>query len=227
MKISGLQKLTLLDYPGYTACIIFTQGCNYACSFCHNSPLVAAFNDNLIAEDEIFAFLEKRRNILDGVVVSGGEPTIQKDLKSFLEKIKKMGYKIKLDTNGSNPKLLEEIISDHLIDYIAMDIKSTYASYESIIKVPFNINNSKKSIELVKKINHEFRTTIIKNFHDINKILEICNYLGKDEIIYLQNFEKSDQVPDRTLESFTKEELRNIQKTIKEKYPNVIVRGID
>ena len=207
MKIAGLQKLTLLDYPSKTACIIFTQGCNFKCSFCQNSELIP---------------------LKGNVVITGGEPTIQKDLKDFIKKIKKLGYLVKLDTNGANYSMLKELIEENLIDYVAMDIKTTFEDYESVIKTKVKIDNIKESIKLLKKtsINHEFRTTIIKNIHDIDKILEICKYLGDSEKYYLQNFEQSEYVVDKTLESFSKEELINIQKIVGEKFPNVIVRNL-
>ena len=228
MKIAGLQKLTLLDYPHQTACIIFTQGCNFKCSFCHNSGLIPLKGDNLISEEELFAYLKKRKNILDGVVISGGEPTIQKDLKEFILKIKELGYLVKLDTNGTNYELLKDLIDNHLVDYIAMDIKSTFDEYEKIIQKKVNLDNIEKSIKLLKKsdIDHEFRTTIIKDIHDIDTILKICKYLGENEKYYLQNFQQSEFVINKDLESFSKEELINIQKIIKDKYPNVIVRDL-
>ena len=227
MIISGLQKLTLLDYPNKTACIIFTGGCNFKCSYCQNSDLIGK-NPIMINEEEVFEYLKKRKKVLDGVVVTGGEPTIHKDLPAFIKKIKDLKLLVKLDTNGSNPIMLEELINNHLIDYIAMDIKNTYDDYKVVIKINTNLDNIKKSIELIKKsnIDHEFRTTIIKNFHTLDKIQTICDYLGKEEKYYLQNFEASERVLDKSLISFTKEELINMQKIINEKYPNVKVRGL-
>ena len=228
MKIAGLQKLTLLDYPSKTACIVFTQGCNFKCSFCQNSELIPLKGNEQITEEEIFDYLIKRKTVLDGVVITGGEPTIQKDLKDFVEKIKKLGYLVKLDTNGANCVMLKELLDGNLLDYVAMDIKTTFGDYEDVIKTKVKIDNIKESIKLLKKssINHEFRTTIIKNVHDIDKILEMCKYLGDSEKYYLQNFEQSEYVVDKTLESFSKEELINIQKIVGEKFPNVIVRNL-
>ena len=227
MIISGLQKLTLLDYPNKTACIIFTGGCNFKCSYCQNSDLIGK-NPIIINEEEVFEYLKKRKKVLDGVVVTGGEPTIHKDLPAFIKKIKDLKLLVKLDTNGSNPMMLEELINNHLIDYIAMDIKNTFDDYKDVIKINTNLDNIKKSIELIKNsnIDHEFRTTIIKNFHTLDKIQTICAYLGKEEKYYLQNFEASERVLDKSLISFTKEELINMQKIINEKYPNVKVRGL-
>ena len=182
--IGGFQKLTLSDYPGNTACIIFTKGCNFNCSYCQNSSLIKINDKDLITEDDIFKYLESRKKLLDGVVISGGEPTIQKNLKELIIKIKNMGFKVKLDTNGSNPNLLEELIKEKLLDYVAMDIKNIFSKYEEVINAKVKIDNIKKSIEILKnsEIDHEFRTTIIKNYHDkekkkkyIFKILKIVN----------------------------------------------------
>lgn len=229
MNISGFTKLTLLDYPKKVACIIFTQGCNYNCGFCHNSGLIKCKKENLINEDEIFSYLEKRKNIIEGVVISGGEPTIQKDLISFIEKIKKMGFLVKLDTNGSNPNILKKIIENDMVDYIAMDIKNIFDEYNPIVNLRMvNIDSIKKSIELIRNsnIDHEFRTTIMRNYHDVDKIIKICEYLGKEQKYYLQNFEDNESVLDKNLVSFTNEMLSNIQNTLKDKFPNVVVRGI-
>ena len=228
MKIAGLQKLTLLDYPAHLACIVFLQGCNFKCSYCQNSELIPVSANGIMMEDEVFNFLEKRKKMLDGVVITGGEPTIYKDLPEFISKIKMLGYKVKLDTNGSNPMLIGSLISQKLIDYIAMDIKNTFDEYESIIKTKTSIDNIKKSIDLIKKsgIDHEFRTTIIKNYHDIFKITKICEYLGSKEKIFLQNFEMTNNVLNKDLVSFTKEELKNIHQIISNKFPNVEVRGL-
>lgn len=229
MNISGFTKLTLIDYPKKVACIVFTQGCNYNCGFCHNSGLIKCQKNNLIDEEEIFAYLEKRKNLIEGVVISGGEPTIQKDLISFIKKIKKMGFLVKLDTNGSNPEIVKQILDENLVDYIAMDIKNIFDEYNPIVNIKMvNIDKIKESICLIKNsnIDHEFRTTIMKNYHDVDKITKICEYLGKEQKYFLQNFEDSGAVLDKSLISFTNEMLANIQNSLKEKFPNVVVRGI-
>ena len=226
MKIAGFQKLTLLDYPSKVACIIFTQGCNYKCPYCQNSGLIDHSNEDLIDEEEIFKYLDKRKGVLDGIVISGGEPTIQKDLKTFMEKVKEKGFLIKLDTNGSNPNFVEEAINEKLVDYIAMDIKNVLEEYKDVTDVNPNIVNLKRSIEIIKNSNieHEFRTTIIKNIHNIDKILKICEYVDGDKL-YLQNFVLSENVLGKYLIPFTEEELKEIKKEI-ERYPNVKIRGM-
>lgn len=227
MKIAGFQKLTLLDFPGKVSCILFTQGCNFKCPYCQNSGLIGHKNDELIDEEEIFSYLNKRKGVIDGVVISGGEPTVQKDLKLFIQRVKDMGFLVKLDTNGSNPDLLKEIIDDNLVDYIAMDIKNPLPLYKEVTAVSPMKEKLKRSIEMLKNcsIDHEFRTTIIKNIHDIDKLFEICSYVDGNKM-YLQNFEQSENVLCKNLESFSKEELLDIQKKMKGKYPNVKVRGI-
>ena len=226
MKIAGFQKLTLLDYPSKVACIIFTQGCNYKCPYCQNSGLIDHSNEDLIDEEEIFNYLDKRKGVIDGIVISGGEPTIQKDLKSFMKKVKDKGFLIKLDTNGSNPNLVEEVINEGLVDYIAMDIKNILEEYKDVTDVNPNINNLRRSIEILKNSNieHEFRTTIIRNIHDISKILKICEYVDGDRL-YLQNFVQSENVLGKYLKPFTDEELVEIKKEL-ERFPNVKIRGM-
>jgi pyruvate formate lyase activating enzyme len=228
MKISGFQKLTLLDFPGKIACIIFTQGCNFCCSYCQNSLLIPHKNEELIAEEEIFEYLNQRKKILDGIVISGGEPTIQIGLTNFIKRVKELGLLVKLDTNGSNPNLLKQLIEEKLVDYVAMDIKNLLEDYEEVTKCKVNIANIKKSMEILKqgKVEYEFRTTIIKNIHTLDKILEICKYFDKKHPVYLQNFEQSEYVIDKKLESFTKDELIEIEKKVKKEYPNVVVRGL-
>ena len=225
MKIAGLQKLTLLDYPDHLACIVFTQGCNFNCGFCHNSGLIDYKRPTSIREEELFEFLNKRKGILTGVVISGGEPTIQSDLKEFIEKIKRLGYAVKLDTNGSNPKVIKELIDDALVDYIAMDIKHTFDNYSVVTGCKVDIKRIENSIKEVKRIAHEFRTTLIKDVHDIDCISSICSLIGIDETLYLQNFTMSDLVRDKNLTGFTNKELKEIQNILNEKYPNVRVRS--
>ena len=228
MKISGLQKLTLLDFPGRTACIVFTQGCNFNCSYCHNSELIDINKKGLLGTDEVMEFLKSRQKLLDGIVITGGEPTIQSDLKEFIIRVRELGYKIKLDTNGSTPKVLESLLKDNLLDYVAMDIKTTFSDYQNITKIKDSEKNVQKSIEILKESNipHEFRMTIIKNRHSIKDIIAVCEFVGSKEKLYLQNFEMSDEVRDKTLESYTKSELTIIQDLLQVIFPNVQVRGI-
>ena len=162
MKIGGLQKLTLLDYPDHLACIIFTQGCNLRCPFCHNSELLDLKKDGEFSEEEIFNYLIKRRKVLDGVVITGGEPLLQPNIDLFIEQVKSLGLKVKLDTNGTSPTLLNKLIKNNLIDYIAMDIKSDWDTYKEVSGCPrINLDKIKESIKIIEEANlrYEFRTT--------------------------------------------------------------------
>jgi pyruvate formate lyase activating enzyme len=227
MNIAGVQKVTLLDYPGKVACEIFTQGCNFECPFCQNSSLIPITNTGEFSEEEIFEYLNLRKNILDGVVITGGEPTVQKDLKGFIKKIKDLGLLVKLDTNGGNPKVLQELIDEKLVDYVAMDIKNIFNKYNITAGKKINLDNIKKSIEILKasKIDYEFRTTIIKEMHSLDDIINICKLVGNAKY-YLQNFEDSENVIDHSLHGFSREELLFIDKYLKDVFPNVEIRAL-
>lgn len=227
MNIAGVQKVTLLDYPGKVACEIFTQGCNFECPFCQNSSLIPITNTGEFSEEEIFEYLNLRKNILDGVVITGGEPTVQKDLKGFIKKIKDLGLLVKLDTNGGNPKVLQELIDEDLVDYVAMDIKNIFNKYNITAGKKINLDNIKKSIEILKasKIDYEFRTTIIKEMHSLDDIISICKLVGNAKY-YLQNFEDSENVLNHSLHGFSREELLFIDKYLKDLFPNVEIRAL-
>ncbi len=212
MIIGGLQKTTLLDFPNHVACIIFTKGCNFRCPFCQNSTLIGINHEDEISEEYIFDYLIKRQGILDGVVITGGEPTVQKDLKEFIKKIRKLGYKVKLDTNGYNPNVLKELIDENLLDYVAMDIKHTFEKYHIVAGKILNTDNILESIKRLEEsdVCHEFRTTIIKEYHDIDDIINITKLISLDTKYYLQNFRNSSNVLDKSLHGFTNEELEEI-----------------
>ena len=229
MTINGMQKLTLLDYPGNVACLIFTQGCNFRCPFCHNSGLLDMNNNcEKIDEKEVFKYLEKRKGLLDGVCISGGEPLLRKDIEYFIRKVKDLGYKVKLDTNGSSPKKLKQLIEEGLIDYVAMDIKNDFLNYDKTAGMCTNIDNIKKSIEIIENSNieYEFRTTIVKQFHDVGKLEKIIQYIGPNARYYIQNYQDCSSVLQRGLDGFDEEELLNIKNTLGVKYPNLVVRGV-
>jgi len=227
MIIDGFQKLTLLDYPGFVACIIFTRGCNFKCSYCQNSLLISHEKKGEFSEEEIFDYLKKRKGVLDGVVISGGEPLLQSNLISFVQRVKELGLLVKIDTNGSNPKLLEQLIDNKLVDYVAMDIKNIFNKYALTIGVKTNVDNIKHSIEILKqgKVDYEFRTTIVKELHTLEDILEIAKMVGKNSKFYLQNFELSENVLNKELHGFTREELIEIKEKLKDEYPNLEVRN--
>jgi len=218
MIIGGLQKTTLLDFPNHVACIIFTKGCNFRCPFCQNSTLIGINHEDEIDEEYIFDYLIKRQGILDGVVITGGEPTVQKDLKEFIKKIRKLGYKVKLDTNGYNPVVLKDLIDENLLDYVAMDIKQTVEKYHIVAGKMINTDYILESIKILEEsnVNHEFRTTIIKEYHTIDDIIEITSYFDKDTPYYLQNFKNSSNVLDKSLHGFESFELEEINTCVLE-----------
>src|SRR5574344_2110557 len=214
MKIAGMEKITLLDYPEKVACIIFTRGCNFKCPFCQNSDLINCQTVGDISEEDVFKYLEKRKNILDGVVISGGEPTLQPNLKKFIKRVKELGLLVKLDSNGFRPDILEDLINNNLIDYVAMHIKNSLNKYGMTCGIKdINTQNILKSIAIIKmsNIDHEFRTTIIKEHHEIKDIEDIIKIIGKNSKYYLQNFKNSEYVLDKTLHGFSDDELKNMQ----------------
>lgn len=233
MIIAGLQKMTITDFPENVACILFLKGCNFRCPYCHNSELIDyKIDDNYILKEEVFDFLKKRQGILDGVVISGGEPTVNKDLPKLIKEIRDLGFKIKLDTNGTNPQMLKELLEDGLIDYVAMDIKNVQTKYletaglsEKNVQI---LENVQKSIDILKKskVDHEFRTTIMKNYHNIEDLEEINKLIGKDEKYFIQNFEDSEYVLDHNIEPFSEKELKEINNKLTKNFQKTSVRGI-
>lgn len=195
MKLSAIQKFTVLDYPGKVACIAFTPGCNMRCGFCHNPEFVLPekireLQADFIEEETFFNFLEKRRGLLDGVVVSGGEPTIWRDLPEFLRHIKERGFLVKLDTNGNHPTMLRKLLEEKLVDYVAMDVKTSLAEYPKLVGGGVKVGNIAESIELLKAagIPYEFRTTFIKEVHTEEVLRDMAELLSGAERYYLQTF---------------------------------------
>ena len=215
MKINGLQKLTLLDYPEKTACTVFLAGCNLRCPFCHNSRLVEFEEVEELDDSVLFSYLEKRGGLLDGVCITGGEPLLRKEFPSLLERIKALGFDVKLDTNGTLPSALEEVIKQGLVDYVAMDIKNSPEKYPLTVGVPdFDISPILKSVELLKSsgVKHEFRTTLIKGFHEKEDIEKIGQWLGKSERWFLQKFVDSGEILSPGLEALPDEISQNYLK---------------
>jgi pyruvate formate lyase activating enzyme len=206
MRIFGLDKFSLLDYPGKVSSIIFLSGCNMNCSYCYNSDLIKMGESNY-SEEEVLEFLNSRVGKIDGVVITGGEPTLNNDLIDFIKKIKKMGLLVKLDTNGSNPSILKELIDNKLLDYIAMDIKTSLNNYNNVTNVNTDINNIKESINMIKNsgLDHEFRTTVY-NIHDENDLIEIAKLVSPSKY-FLQDFMKTDKVLNKFIFSKSEEEL--------------------
>lgn len=230
MNIVGMQKVTLLDYPDKVAAIIFTEGCNFRCPFCQNSSLIDKnVGNEYISSEEVLKYLEKRKGVIDGLVISGGEPTMQHNLKDFIKKVKDIGMLVKLDTNGFNSKILKELINENLVDYVAMDIKNEMCKYSVTCGLnQINIDNIKESIQLLENssIDYEFRTTIMKEYHDIESIKMILKLIGDKPKYFLQNFRLSENVLDKNIHGFTIDELKSIQRDLKEKYHNVKIRDL-
>jgi pyruvate formate lyase activating enzyme len=206
MKIGGLHKLSLSDYPGKVAAVVFTQGCNFKCPWCHNASLVSVNvpNDSLIPEEKVFEFLENRRSHLDVVVVTGGEPTIQPDLPEFIHRIITMGFLVKLDTNGSRPKVLRKLLKQKLIDYVAMDIKAPLDIYDRLTGVQTPIDRIKKSIELIASsgITHVFRTTVVKSLLLPQDLRPIQKLIPPGSMYLLQKF-RPEYALDPVLQTYT------------------------
>ena len=231
MNICGYQKTTLLDYPGHVAATIFTGGCNFRCPFCHNSDLILnPMPSNYISEEEILAFLNKRKNILSGICITGGEPTLHPDLSEFMKKVRSLGYKIKLDTNGYRPEVIADLLNRNLLDYIAMDIKAGHSNYIKVSGISnLNMKNIKKSISLIENagIPYEFRTTVVKELHSEKDFLEITNMLSKESPYFIQSFKDSGNVLTPGLSSCNIDELNNFLSIVKTKLSNASLRGIE
>ena len=231
MNICGYQKTSLLDYPEHVAATIFTGGCNFRCPFCHNLALLGSIDyTSLVSEDEVFAFLNKRKNVLSGICITGGEPTLQPDLDTFLKKARKLGYKIKLDTNGYQPDILFKLLKQNLIDYIAMDIKAGYSNYSKVCGFPdLNIEAIKKSIAMVENagIDYEFRTTVVKELHTQQDFCEISEMISSKSSYYLQSFKDSGNILTSGLSACSKETMQNYLSMIRTKLPKSYLRGLD
>lgn len=230
MEIAGLQKMTLVDFPGRVAATVFTRGCSFRCPFCHNPELVLPEKFNpIIPEEQIFTFLESRIDKLDGVCITGGEPLINNDIDRFISHLKAIGFAVKLDTNGSFPEKLKKIIKDGDIDYIAMDIKSPIDNYQSIAKSKIKDQKLKimKSIRLIMDsgIDYEFRTTVVKPFHKIEDFEKIGELIKGAKRYFIQNFASSKQVDSRMkFEPFTDKELAAAKKIMKKYVKEVSIR---
>lgn len=230
MIIQGLQKLTLLDYPGKVACTIFTAGCNFRCPFCHNASLVIdTLANETIPEEEIFRFLTKRQGILDGVCISGGEPLIQDGIEEFIRQIKEMGYDVKLDTNGSFPDKLIRLVEAGLIDYVAMDIKNSQEHYGRTIGIEdYDIRDVHRSVKYLMsgKVPYEFRTTVVREFHQRSDFASIGRWIRGAREYYLQQFVDSGDLIRPGLHGYNKEIMEQALEVVKKDVESAKLRGL-
>lgn len=230
MLISGLQKLTLLDYPGRVACTVFTGGCNFRCPFCHNAPLVLPerlARDS--SEEAVLAFLSKRRGVLDGVAVTGGEPLLHRDIGAFLEKVKALGFSVKLDTNGSFPDRLRALVSAGLVDRVAMDVKNSPALYEKTAGAAVDMAAIERSRDFLLSgaVDYEFRTTVVKGLHTKESLMDAACWIRGAKEYYLQQFKDSgDVLAIEGLGAFSEKEMHALADAAAEFVPSVQVRGV-
>ena len=231
MVIHGLQKLTLLDYPGHTACTVFTGACNYRCPFCHNASLVLApERQPVIPEEELFAFLRKRRGLLDGVAITGGEPTLQSDLLGFMERVRSLGFAVKLDSNGSRPDVLRAVLENGLADYIAMDIKTCRENYPAVTgldSVDIAAVEESAALLMAGGVDFEFRTTVVHELHSAEDFRRIGEWLRGDERYFLQGFRDSGELLCLGLHGCSPEEMEHFRAVCLPFLPKTELRGVD
>ena len=233
MNIAGLQKMTLLDFPGKVACTVFLAGCNFRCPFCHNSQLLAGDAEVLMTDEELLAFLGKRQGILDGVCITGGEPTLQKELPQLLRRIKELGYPVKLDTNGYRPQVLKELVEAGLVDYVAMDVKNGPAFYSETVGIPAELSRLEESLLflLEGKVDYELRTTLVHPLHSTDSIQDMARWLeklggeAKFRRLFLQSFVDRDTVLFGGLEAPAEEKLEEYRKILGNSAETVQIRG--
>lgn len=231
MKIHGFNKLTLLDYPGHLGATLFLGSCNFRCPFCQNAGLVLTpESEPYIEEGEVLAYLKKRLGILEGVCITGGEPTLSKELPGFIEKIKSLGYLVKLDTNGSNPAMIRSLVVDCLIDYVAMDIKSSPENYSKVAGcVNLNMDAIQESVSYVMScsVDYEFRTTVVRELHTAKDFYRIGEWLHGCRQYFLQAYKDSENVIQSGFHSYTRKELEEFTAILKEQGIDAGIRGLD
>jgi pyruvate formate lyase activating enzyme len=229
MIIKGLQKQTLLDYPGKIACTIFTFGCNFRCNYCHNPELIIDDGRPEIKQEEILEFLKARKGFLDGVCITGGEPTLNKELPEFISKIKELGFLVKLDTNGTNPRMIEELINKKLVDYIAMDIKAPLEFYDKVTNTKVNKEDIQKSVDLIRKMkDYEFRTTVVPGLFNEEYAKLIGEWLKGSKRFYIQQFRGIKNLDKSFVNKkpFSKEELEKFCRILKPYFEKCEIRGV-
>ncbi|MBR3942465.1 MAG: anaerobic ribonucleoside-triphosphate reductase activating protein [Clostridia bacterium] len=229
MKISGFQKMTVLDFPGKVACTVFTGGCNMRCPFCHNADLALNKGKDSFTEEEILEYLGKRQGLLDGVCITGGEPLLHSDIGEFIRKIKALGYMVKLDTNGTFPERLKDLVNDGLLDYVAMDIKNSKEKYAQTAGANIDISKIEESVAFLMegKVDYEFRTTVVSEFHEKEDILKISEWIKGAKRYFLQNFVDSGNLIEKNiLHAVTPETLESMRVLASSNVAEVVCRGI-
>ena len=231
MIFSGFQKLTLLDFPQKTAAIVFTKGCNFRCPFCHNASLVTGTAFEEFSEDEVLVYLNKRKGLLDGLSITGGEPLMQEGLADFIRKVKALGYAVKLDTNGTYPERLKALLDEGFLDYVAMDIKNSEKEYLHTAGVTNTalLERVKESVAILKAsgVTHEFRTTLVKGLHNEESILGAASLVCGAERYYLQRFTDSgDLIAPDGLSAFSYDEMRGFLALVQTVVPTAALRGV-
>ena len=230
MKIHGLQKMTLLDYPGRVACTVFLGGCDMRCPFCHNAELLDGTAPPVMGEEELIGFLEKRRGLLDGVAITGGEPLLQKDLPGLAARIRELGYPVKLDTNGTHPDRLQRMIREDLVQYVAMDIKNSperYAETAGLQTIDLAPGRESAAMLMEGNTEYEFRTTTVAELHDDQSFEKIGEWIQGARHYYLQRFTDRETVPFAGLHAPTHEQMRRWAEIVRPYVPSVMLRGVD
>ena len=229
MEIQGLQKMTLLDYPGKVACTVFLGGCDFRCPFCHNGELVLSPAPAEMNQEELLAFLKKRQGLLDGVCITGGEPLLRPDLPQLLEAVKALGYPVKLDTNGSHPRALVDLVERKLVDYVAMDVKNSPERYPETVGVPgLDVGPIRESVGFLLEglVDYEFRTTVVRQLHSAEDLENIGKWLSGAKRYFLQAFVDSEYVLKGGLTSYSKTELEALRERVCALVPSVQLRGV-
>ena len=230
MILNGLQKLTLLDFPGKVACTVFFSGCNFRCPFCHNASLVLSPGEaEQIPEEKVLAFLKKRRGVLDGICITGGEPLLQPELATFIEKVRSLGYAVKLDTNGYFPKNLRELVSAGLLDYIAMDVKNCPEKYPQTVGLSvLDLSPVMESVDYIRScgVPYEFRTTVVRGLHTARDMEGLADWLEGSQRYFLQSFVDSGDIIAPGFDAYKPAEMREFLAIVREKVPNAELRGI-
>ena len=229
MQIHGLQKMTLLDFPGKVACTVFLGGCDFRCPFCHNWDILDPSTPVIMEEDEFYKFLDKREGLLDGVAITGGEPLLRTGMVDFINGIKSRGFLVKLDTNGNHPDRLKELVSEGLLDYVAVDVKNNKERYGETVGIPMlDISNIEETISFLLEGNvpYEFRTTVLRQFHDADSFKGIAEWIEGAEHYFIQSFVDRETVPFSGLEAYSPEELEEFKKLVEPHVKHIDIRGV-